>query len=25
LKKGEIAEERYHSYLGILNNEDIFE
>jgi ribosome biogenesis GTPase len=25
VKNGEIAEERYHSYLGILNNEDIFE
>jgi ribosome biogenesis GTPase len=25
VEAGEIAEERYHSYLGILNNEDIFE
>jgi ribosome biogenesis GTPase len=25
VKSGEIAEERYLSYLGILNNEDIFE
>jgi ribosome biogenesis GTPase len=25
VKNGLIAEERYHSYLGILNNEDIFE
>ena len=25
LEKGDIADERYQSYLGILNNEDIFE
>jgi ribosome biogenesis GTPase len=25
LELGEIADERYQSYLGILNNEDIFE
>lgn len=25
LENGEIAQERYHSYVGILNNEDIFE
>ena len=25
LEQGDIADERYQSYLGILNNEDIFE